>query len=230
MSIRSLLTATALVAGLLMPTVNGSAQKYYTSAVQTGFLQNYHRLGHVGGVPLEKVWIALELDVRKFRSLYIAPVQIDPAAYSANGPVDQVFATEQSERIRKVLVSELQRAGIFSFVSDDPYFSLPRRETLTLQVRITGISSGDPEQRYKFGFGKGSTMIQIEGKITDNKTCQTYAEFADRRNHPGDAMILGKKKSADSGYLLTLDTNGILRGVVGLFIFMREAGAPANYR
>src|SRR5690606_36444703 len=127
-------------------------------------------------------------------TLYIAPVQIDPAAYSENGPMDHAMATQQAERVRKILVGERQAAGIFSIVSDDPYFSLPRREVLTLQVRITSISSGDPEKRFKFGFGKGSTHIQIEGKLFDNKTCQTFVESADRRNHPGDALILGRAK------------------------------------
>jgi hypothetical protein len=40
------------------------AHAQVTTAQPTGFLQDYHRLGHVGGVPLEQVWINPEFDVR----------------------------------------------------------------------------------------------------------------------------------------------------------------------
>ncbi len=201
-----------------------------TSAQQTGYLQDYHRLGHVGGVQLEQVWFNPEFDVREYRTLYIAPTRIDPSAYYRNPQMDQAIATQVSQALQANLTGQLQGAGIFKFVSDDPWFSAKRPQALTLETRITEIHSGDPQERYSKGFGNGHTTIQIEGKIIENRTCRTLVEFADRRLHPGDAMVLGRQKSADSQYLISLDANGIMRGIVQMFIYLREMGPPANQR
>lgn len=208
----------------------GIASAQVTSAQQTGYLQDYHRLGHVGGVQLEQVWFNPAFDVREYRTLYIAPTRIDPSAYYRNPQMDHAIATQVSQALQAGLTAQLQGAGIFKFVSDDPWFSAKRPQALTLETRITEIHSGDPEQRYRRGFGAGHTTIQIEGKIIENRTCRTLVEFADRRLHPGDALIIGPQKSADSQYLISLDSNGILRGIVQMFIYLREMGPPANQR
>lgn len=199
-----------------------------TTAQQTGFLQDYHRLGHIGGVQLEQVWINPEFDVREWRTLYVAPTRIDPQAYYRNPGMDHSIATQISQDLQIQLTRQLQGAGIFKFVSADPWFSGKRPQALTLETRITEIYSGNAQQRYQTGFGSGHTIIQIEGKIIENRTCRTLVEFADRRIHPGDAMIIGRRKSADGQYLLNLDTNGIRRGIVQLFIHLREMGPPAS--
>jgi hypothetical protein len=160
----------------------------------------------------------------------VAPTRIDPAAYYRNGEPDHAIATQISQYLQTMMNGQLQGSGIFQFVSTDPYFSLKRPGALTLETRITEISSGDPEMRYRRGFGAGATIIQIEGKIIENRTCRTLVEFADRRLHPGDALIIGRQKSADSSYLIGLDTNGIMRGIIQMFIYLREEGPPANQR
>lgn len=205
-------------------------QRMVTTAQNTGFLQDYHRLGHVGGVPLEQIWIDPGFDIRAYRTLYIAPVRIDAAAYYRCPQIDHAIATQISQNLHAALATQLQASAILPFVSADPYFSAKRPQALTLETRITEIYSGDPDKRLKWGFGSGHTIIQIEGKLIENRTCRTLVEFADRRNHPGDAMIIGRQKSADGQYLLQLDANGILRGIVGAFIFFRETGPPANHR
>lgn len=201
-----------------------------TSAQQTGYLQDYYRMNHIGGVPLEQVWIEPELDLRKYRTLYVAPTRIDPSAYYKKGEADHQIATKIASGLHADLVRELQGAGIFQFVADDPFFAAPRYQALTLETRITEIYSGDPEKRNKPGFGSGATAIQIEGKLIENRTCRTLFEFADRRNHPGDALWVGKKRSADSQYLIALDSTHIKRGILKLFIYLREMGMPANQR
>ena len=222
-----ILSALALGAALIAPS---TLPAQVTSAQQTGYLQDYHRLGHVGGVPLEQLWINPSFDIRAYRTLYIAPTRIDPSAYYRMPQVDAGMATQISLGLQATLTRQLQGAGIFKFASSDPYFSAKRPQALTLETRITEIYSGDPEQRRKMGFGAGHTIIQIEGKIIENRTCRTLVEFADRRIHPGDALVLGKAKSADGFYLLSLDTNGIMRGIIQMFIYMREEGPPANQR
>lgn len=223
-----LLTSIFSFAALCFTGINAHAQ--VTTAQQTGYLQDYHRLGHVGGVQLEQVWINPAFDVRAWRTLYIAPTRIDPQAYYRSPHMDHSIATQISKTLQAQLTAQLQGAGIFKFVSDDPFFSGQRPQALTLETRITEIYSGDPQRRYSHGFGAGHTIIQIEGKIIENRTCRTVVEFADRRIHPGDAMIIGRRKSADGQYLLNLDSNGIMRGIVQLFIYLREMGPPANQR
>lgn len=221
---------TTILSAAVLACMGAPAGAQVTSAQQTGYLQDYHRLGHVGGVQLEQVWINPAFDVRDWRTLYIAPTRIDPQAYYRNPSMDHAIATQLSQSLQAQITSQLQGAGIFKFVSADPWFSGKRPEALTLETRITEIYSGDARERYEKGFGNGHTIVQIEGKIIENRTCRTLVEFADRRLHPGDAMIIGRAKSADGQYLLNLDTNGIMRGIVQLFIYLREMGPPANQR
>jgi len=227
MNIRSLLSAFALIGVAVAPTVVAGQ---ITTAQPTGFLQDYYRLGHVGGVQLEQVWINPAFDVRAYRTLYVAPTRIDPQAYYRNPQMDHGIATQISQSLQAQLTGQLQGAGIFQFVSDDPFFSGKRPQALTLETRITEIYSGDPQKRYENGFGAGHTTIQIEGKIVENRTCRTLVEFADRRLNPGDALFIGRAKSANGQYLLNLDSNGVMRGIVQLFIYLREMGPPANQR
>jgi hypothetical protein len=201
-----------------------------TSVQPSGWLQDYHRLGHVGGVPIEQLYIEPEFDIRNFRTLYIAPVQIDPLAYRRKGEEDHVKAERLGVALRKVLEQEIKDLGIFEVVSTDPYFMTVHEQALTLQTRITEINSGNPRQRVMIGFGAGATEVQIEGKIFEHKTCRTLVEFADRRLHPGGAMLWGNKKASDSEFLIGIDMKGILDGIVKLFIFLREEGPPNNQR
>ena len=225
----STLCSVAAVAALCLPAVI-SAGPVVTSAQQTGYLQDYHRLGHVGGVPLEQVWLNPEVDIRDYRTLYIPVPRIDPQAYYLRGEKDHRSAEVLANQLHGQLLKDLQGAGIFKFVTSDPYFSLGRHGALTLETRITEIDSGNPERRYKVGFGYGATQIQIEGKIIENRTCRTLAEFADRRVNPGDALWYGRRNSASGTYLMSLDTAGVMRGIVKLFIFMREEGPLVNQR
>lgn len=228
-ALRSSLRIVAAVAALCSPGLL-CAGPVVTSAQQTGYLQDYHRLGHVGGVPLEQVWINPEFDIRDYRTLYVPPPRIDPQAYYLRGEKDHRSAVVLTNQLHAQLVTELKNAGIFKFVTNDPYFSLGRHGALTLETRITEIDSGNPERRYKVGFGYGATQIQIEGKIIENRTCRTLAEFADRRVNPGDALWYGRRNSASGTYLMSLDTAHVMRGIVKLFIYLREEGMQVNQR
>lgn len=196
----------------------------------TGWLQDYHRLYHVGGVPLEQVWIEPEFNVQAYRTLYIAPVQIDPLAYRDKGEADHEKAQRLAAALRRAVYNELKNAGIFEIVSVDPYFTTVHDQALTLQLRITEINSGNPKLRQIIGFGAGATNIQIEGKLFEQKTCRTFIEFADRRMHPGGALMLGMKLASDGEFLMGIDAKGIMRGIVKLFVFLREEGPPNDQR
>ncbi|MCX7719356.1 MAG: DUF4410 domain-containing protein [Candidatus Sumerlaeaceae bacterium] len=193
-------------------------------AHKTGWLQDYHRLGHIGGVPLEQVWLHPEFDIREYRSLYIAPVEIDCVAYRRHPDIDRGNAQRLGAAIRAHLEQQLKGAGIFAFVSTDPYFMTARHQALTLQLRLTEMNSGNPDARALIGFGAGATEVQLEGKLYDNKTKRTFVEFADRRLHPGSSLLFGRSATCDSEYLMGVDLKGIMRGVVKLFIYMREEG------
>lgn len=206
-----------------------AAEAPAATAHKNGYLQDYHRLGHVGGVPLEQVWIHPELNVLDYRTLYIAPVQVDPLAYRRHGEADRQKALRLGAALREQLALQLQGAGIFRFVSTDPYFAVPRHGGLVLEMRITEINSGNAGLRKTLGFGAGATEIQLEGKLIEARTCRTLFEFADRRLHGGDALLLGRRKAADAEYLMGINLRMIMDGIVKLFIHLRESGPP-NYQ
>ena len=212
-----LLAGLALALSLACPVQAAKAHK-------TGWLQDYHRLGHIGGVPIEQVWLHPEFDIREYRSLYIAPVEIDCVAYRRHPETDHGNAQRLGAALRAHLEQQLQGAGIFAFVSTDPYFMTARHQALTLQLRLTEVNSGNPDARALIGFGAGATEIQLEGKLFDNKTKRTFVEFADRRLHPGSSLLFGRAATCDSEYLLGVDLKGIMRGIVKLFVYMREEG------
>ena len=227
MNIRSFVSLTTCI---FITGITGMASAQITTAQPTGYLQDYHRLGHVGGVQLEQVWIDPQFDVRAWRTLYVAPTRIDPQAYYRNPQIDHGIATQISQSLQAQLTAQIQGAGVFQFVSSEPFFSGKRPQALTLETHITEISSGDAKKRYNSGFGFGATTIQIEGRIIENRTCRTLVEFADRRLNPGDAIFLGRSKSADGQYLLNMDSNGIMRGITQLVIYLREMGPQSNQR
>ena len=134
----------ALVAALAVTAVSAFAAK----AHKTGWLQDYHRLNHIGGVPLEQVWVQPEFDVRAYRVLDIAPVQIEPCATRRNGEPDRQAAQRLADAFRKQLENRLREVGIFEVVSTDPYSSTARSQALTLQVRITESTPAIPARAH----------------------------------------------------------------------------------
>ena len=203
----------------------GSAPCLTATAFKTGcFLQDYNRLGHIGGVPIEQVWLHPEFDIRAYRTLYIAPVQIDPVALRHGGQADHQMAQNLAVALRNELTCQLQGAGIFTVVSNDPAFMNYRQGGLTLQLRITEIASGNAAARTFIGLGAGATQVQLEGKIFDSATRVTFAEFADRRLHPGSTLLMGASATGDAEYLIGIDLKQMSRAVVKLFIYTREEG------
>ena len=225
MNTRCLWASLIVCASLALPSVVAAA-----TVQPSGFLQDYHRLNHVGGVPLEQVWIHPEFDVREYRSVYIAPVQIDPWAYRRHGQPDRHAAQQIGAAFQATVEQRLRDAQIFPFVSSDPYFAAARHQALRLEVRITEVNSGSAGVRAFIGFGAGATEFQIEGRVVDQKTCRTLVEFADRRKHPGGALFVGRQASDNATYLMGIDAKMMLDGVVKLFIYLREEGPPHRQR
>ncbi|MBX7244336.1 MAG: DUF4410 domain-containing protein [Candidatus Sumerlaeaceae bacterium] len=217
-------TAMLLLAGAL---VWAAAPGYSAKAFKTGWLQDYHRLGHVGGVPLEQIWIDGEFDIRNYRVLYVPPVQIDPCAYRKGGECDRAAAQRLATELRSNLVRQLQAAGIFEFVSTDPYFMNSGRQALTLQLRITELFTGNPKARSYIGLGAGATQVQLEGKLYDQHSTRTWMEFADRRLHTGSTLLIGKSATEDGEYLIGIDLKQMMDGIFKAFVYMREEG-PVN--
>ncbi len=200
----------------------------FSTAQPSGWLEDYHRLEHIGGVPLEQVWVAPEFDVRNYHTLYIAPVQVDQRALGHRGDSTREMAQRLVTAFRKALNRSLQDAEIFRIVSTDPYFGTQKHGTLTLQLRVTQFSPGNAPVRAFIGFGAGATKIQLEGKVIDNATGEVLAEFADLRMHPGGALVWGVRTAMDSEYLLGVDLKQLADGITKLFIFLREEGPLGN--
>lgn len=200
----------------------------FSQVQPSGWLEDYHRLEHIGGVPLEQVWVNPEFDIRAYQTLYIAPVQVDQRALRNRGDSTREMAQRLVEAFRKSLNRTLQEAEIFRVVSTDPYFSTTKHGTLTLQTRVTQFSPGCPPVRALIGFGAGATKVQVEGKLIDNATGEVMAEFADLRMHPGGALIWGVKTAMDSEYLIGVDLKQLIDGIAKLFVFLREEGPIGN--
>lgn len=200
----------------------------FSQVQPSGWLEDYHRLEHIGGVPLEQVWVAPELDVRNYHTLYIAPVEVDQRALKNRGDSTREMAQRLVMAFRKSLNRTLQETEIFRIVSTDPYFSTVKQGALTLQMRVTEFSPGSPPVRALIGFGAGATKIQVEGKLIDQATGEVVAEFADRRLHPGNALVLGVRTAMDSEYLMGIDLKQMIDGIAKLFIFLREEGPVGN--
>lgn len=200
----------------------------FSTVQPSGWLEDYHRLEHIGGVPLEQVWVAPDFDVRNYHTLYIAPVQVDQRALRNRGDSAREMAQRLVAAFRKSLNRTMQEAEIFRIVSTDPYFSTTKHGTLTLQMRVTEFSPGCAPVRALIGFGAGATKIQVEGKLIDNATGEVVAEFADRRMHPGGALVLGVRTAMDSEYLIGIDLKQLIDGIEKLFIFLREEGPLGN--
>jgi hypothetical protein len=200
----------------------------FSTVQPSGWLEDYHRLEHIGGVPLEQVWVAPEFDVRDYRTLYIAPIQVDQRALSNRGDSTREMAQRLVEAFRKTLNRTLQDAEIFQIVSTDPYFSTTKQGTLTLQLRVTQFSPGCAPVRALIGFGAGATKVQVEGKLIDNATGEAVAEFADLRMHPGGALVWGVRTAMDSEFLIGVDLKQMIDGIAKLFIYLREEGPTGN--
>lgn len=201
-----------------------------STAYYNGWLQDYQRLEHVGGVPIEQVWIQPEFNISNYRVLYIAPVEIDPCAYRRGGEVDRQMAERLAGALRCEMEQQLRSLGIFAFVTTDPYFAVARKGQLTFQTRITEIYRGHPRHRIMFGFGLGSTEVQLEGKLYEQSSCRTFVEFADRRLHGGIAPILGFHTATNSEYLIGIDLKMISCGITKLFVYLREEGPQGDIR
>src|ERR1043166_6565952 len=97
-----------VVAALSCILLAATHHTFAANAFKTGYLQDYHRLGHVGGVPLEQVWIEPLFDIRDYRVLYIPPVQIDPTAWRHHGEPEHEIAERLGQAYHDELVRQLQ--------------------------------------------------------------------------------------------------------------------------
>lgn len=200
----------------------------FSQVQPSGWLEDYHRLEHIGGVPLEQVWVAPDFDIRNYHTLYLAPVQVDQRVFRHRGDAMREMAQRLLEAFRKTLNRSLQDAEVFRVVSTDPYFSMARQGALTLQLRVTQLSPGSPPVRALIGFGAGATKVQVEGKLIDQATGEVLAEFADMRMHPGGALVWGVRTAMDSEFLLGVDLKQMIDGITKLFIHLQEEGPPAT--
>lgn len=182
---------------------------------------------HRGG-PLEQVWLDPLLDVGAYHTLYIALIELDARAMRSKSVEEREMAQRLVDAFRASLNRELQDAEIFRIVSTDPYFSLTKQGGLTLRIRLTEFSRGNPALRGLIGFGVGATQVQVEGKLIENATGRVVGEFADRRLHPGGALVWGIQTAMNSEYLIGVDLKQILDGIVKLFIYLREEGPLAS--
>lgn len=228
MSHRALVRRVALAAlsAALLPVLSGCV----ATARPVGQLQSYQRLGHVGGVPLEQVWIAPDFNIQDYRTLYVAPPRVDRFATAAHRQREHIAARRLPAGFQRAAVRDFQKLGIFDVVTADPAFSGPDRGVLALRTEFVEVHSGNAWSRTFVGFGLGATRVELHGSLVDVERGRTVMEFADRRLNHGGAILMGEDKASDPEFLMGIDLAGMVDGLSKTLIYLREEGPVKNQR
>jgi hypothetical protein len=228
MSQRALIRRVALAAvgAAMLPLLAGCI----ATARPVGQLQSYQRLGHIGGVPLEQVWIAPDFNIQDYRVLYVAPPRVDKFATARHRDRDHIAARRLPAGFQRAAVREFQKLGIFDVVTANPAFSGGDRGVLALRTEFVEVHTGNAWSRTFVGHGLGATRVELHGSLVDVERGRTVMEFADRRINHGAALIMGEDKASDPEFLIGIDLAGIVDGLAKTFIYMREEGPVKNQR
>ncbi len=210
----------SIVLAVMVFSIAPALPVYGAKAVKTGYLQDYARLGHVGGVPVEQVWVDPDFDIKNFSTLYITPVQVAPGA--AQDAQSLANAKKLSKMMQAQMVSSFKTTEMFNVVAGNSFLKKGDKSVLVLQTRITIIDNGKGWVRNLIGFGAGATTVQLEGKVFDARYKRTYMEFADRRVNPGNRFFGGKKSTCDAEFLQGIDLKRISQALVDLFAYTKE--------
>jgi hypothetical protein len=205
-----IITASSLLAGCI------------ATARPVGPLQSYQRLGKIGGVPLEQVWIDPTFNIQDYRTLYVEVPRVDEFATAAHRERDHSAAQRLPRGFQRAAVREFQRLGIFDVVTDKPSFGGADRGVLVLRTKFVEVHTGWSWWRTFVGHGVGATRVELHGALIDVERGKTVMEFADRRVNHGAALLMGEDKASDPEFLIGIDLAGMVDGLAKLFIYMRE--------
>ncbi len=195
-------------------------------AIKTGYLQDYARLGHIGGVPVEQVWVDSNFDIKNFSTLYVTPVQVDIGA--ARDAQSLANAQRLAKLTQAEIVNDFKAARMFNVVAGNSFLKKGDKNVLVLQTRITVIDNGRGWLRNLIGFGLGGTTVQLEGKVFDARYKRTYIEFADRRVNAKNSLFGKKRSTTDAEFLEGIDLKRISQAIVDLFAYTKENGPIQN--
>lgn len=215
-SILSTAFAVIVAAVVSLTPTTGEAAK----AQKTGYLQDYARLGHVGGVPVEQVWIDPDFSAKDYSSLYVAPVQVHPG--STRDPQTLGGAQMLAKAMQKDLVERLRATEMFAVVSGDDFMRKGDKSVLVLQTRITVIDNGGNWMRKIVGFSPKAATVQLEGKVFDARYKRSFIEFADKRVNHGSVPMMGYCNTTDPGYLNGVSLKNISKGIVEMLAYTKE--------
>ena len=187
-------------------------------AVKTGYLQDYARLRHVGGVPIEQVWIDTDFNSKDFATLYVMPVQVDPG--TTRNPQQMAAAQDLAKLMQNDMIERFRTAEMFNLVSGESFLKKGDKNVLVLQTRITIIDNGSPLRI--FGIGPKAPTVQLEGKFFDARYKRTFIEFADRRANIGNYLLLGFCNTTNGDVLNGISLKNMSKALVDLVAYTKE--------
>ena len=144
-----------------------------TGVQKTNFHSDYSRLHQ--GKYIKGFWASPELDRQSVSRVFLEPIDT-----SRMEPQEKVPATNAVFWLRNSIQDHLKTeppCGLATQISES---------TAKLTVAITFLTPGSSSGRFWAAeFGAGHAIVQVEGKLTDSKTGNELADFAERRRDSG---------------------------------------------
>ncbi len=181
----SLLASSALMAGC-----------HASAAPDAGFLEHPEVLKEDEKLPFDAVWFKEGVDLRKYKKVYVAPVdtshllQLDWWDKANIAPGDQ---DSQAKELGEVFRNEVKQ----QFTDDDQnHYTLvdaPDDDTLIVELAIVEVV---PTKVWLNAIGYAllgaldQGMTAFEGRFKDGKTKEVIAEFKDRESGQFDIVSL----------------------------------------
>ena len=143
-------------------------------------VSNTHLVSNVSGMSKAKKvqWAKVSpgFNFADYKSVYIPEVRLEGQAKGSS--LGQTLAHDLRERI-------LRELGKKYPVTADEAASTGEGKRATLQLALSEIESGDGFVRWFIGTGIASTVLQVEGRVTETGSDEPVLEFVRHRSFDG---------------------------------------------
>jgi hypothetical protein len=144
-----------------------------TGVQKTNFHSDYSRLHQ--GKYIKGFWAAPELDRHTVSRVFLEPIDTSRMEFQ-----EKVPATNAVFWLKNSIQDHLKTEPPCGFATQSA------NSTAKLTVAITYLTPGSASGRFWAAeFGAGHAIVQLEGKLTDSKSGNELADFAERRRDSG---------------------------------------------
>jgi len=143
-------------------------------------VSNTHLVSNVSNMSKSKKvqWAKISpgFNFADYRSVYIPEVRLEGQAKGSS--LGQTLAHDLRERL-------LRELGKKYPVTADEVASTGEGKRATLQMALSDIRNGNGFVRWEFGSGLASTVLQVEGRVTEAGSDEPVLEFVRHRSFDG---------------------------------------------